>query len=155
MKMNLLALCALWLSMSAFAGISIDVKNADGTITPIAGAAGQITHTLTVDEDEINSVSRVEQQNGYSGSKVADWPVKAAPGFVHTINCMGDGSALASGTVILYDSLTEGGAIIWQGDFAITGNYASFTVILDNVATIGLYLGYTTATDIRCSVSFR
>ena len=121
----------------------------------VVNATGQPTITLLTGEDQPNSVFRVEQQNSYSGSKVADYQVKASPGFVHALNCMGDGSALAGGTVILYDSLTETGAIIWQGDFIITGDYRAFTVPLNNVATIGLYLGFTTVSDIRCSVSFR
>lgn len=155
MKINLLALSALLLSVSVFAGTSVDIKNVDGTITPIAGAEGQVTNTLTSCEDEPNSACRVEMQNSYSASKVADYQVKPTPGFLHTINCSGDGSAAAGGSITLYDSTSETGAVIWQYDLAITADIRPFTVVLNNIATIGLYLGYNGPTDIRCSVSFR
>ena len=111
--------------------------------------------TLLACEDQPNSVCRVETQTSYSGSKVADYQVKSTPGFVHTINCSGDGSAAAGGSITLYDSTSETGSAIWQYDLAITADIRPFTVVLDNIATIGMYLGYNGPTDVRCSVSFR
>lgn len=143
---------------SAYILIGVLIATVAGSYAATGGKLGAQLFsmaTLTACEDEDNSACRVEQQFSYSGPKVADYQVKASPGFVHALNCMGDGSALAGGTVILYDSLTESGTIIWQGDFIITGDYRAFTVPLNNIATIGLYLGFTTVSDIRCSVSFR
>ena len=130
--------------LSTLTGIAENILSTNGALH----AFGQLLSY----EDTLNSAARVETQTSYSGSKVADYQVKNAPGFVHALNCMGDGSALAGGTVILYDSLTEAGAIIWQGDFIITGDYRAFTVPLNNVATIGLYLGFTTVSVIHLAV---
>ena len=111
--------------------------------------------TLGACEDQTNSVCKTEMQMSYSSPKIADYQVKASPGFVHAISCEGSDGVATAGTIILYDSLTEAGSIIWQFDTFATAQYTPFTIILDNVATIGLYLGYTTVADVRCNVSYR
>ncbi|MEQ1771211.1 MAG: hypothetical protein ABL879_15370 [Devosia sp.] len=156
MKINLLALLALLLSMSVFAGTSVDVKDADGTITPIAGAEGQVTNTLTSCEDEPNSVCRVETQMSPCVD-LADKICKASKGFVHSISCWGTDEAATAGRVRLVDDATVTGTAaneIWGAEFAATLQ-PPVGAILDQIVTRGLHLDFTTTADVKCTVSYR
>ena len=109
-------------------------------------------------EDTVASIARVEQQFSYSGSKTADYQVKASAGFVHAITCStpaGGGAGIA-GAVTLRDALTETTPIVTTLGFPLNAYFVPFTIIVDSVFTTGIYLGFDgTVTNVSCSVSFR
>lgn len=111
--------------------------------------------TLIWCEDDVNSVCRVEQQFSGSNNKTADTQVKASAGFVHVLECIGTDAVATAGTIILYDNTAESGTIIRS--WAVTAIAIPMPVLfsINQVATTGLYLGFTTTVDVTCSVSYR
>jgi hypothetical protein len=91
-----------------------------------------------------------------SGKKTADAQIKASAGFAGTLVCIGDASAAAGGTIIIYDSLTETGTALFTLDIVATSDYHLPMVIpLNHAAATGIYMGYTTVTDVACHLSYR
>lgn len=152
------ALLALLFSLSAFAGTSIDVRNADGTIEPLKGASGQPTITLLACEDQTNSVCRVETQTSGTpcAAAIADTQCKATAGFVNTVTFSQTSlTPPVAGVITIYDSATEAGTVIWSGYFS-TAVLTPFTILLNRVAATGIFVGYdATVTGIKMSVSYR
>lgn len=111
--------------------------------------------TLLAGEDTTNDVIKVEQRFLSSGTKTADAQIKASPGFVHTVTCYGTDNAAVAGTIILYDNTAESGTVLWSWTIGALDYHIPFTVHLDATAATGLYLGYTTTTDVNCTVSYR
>ena len=122
-----------------------------------AGAADQLgvsLATLISGEDPTNNVLRTESQFSYKLT-TADAQAKASPGFVHSVTCATSaGSAATAGTVSIHDALTETTPTIATIGIPATA-FVPFTVILDTVATTGIYVGYATAAGISCTVSYR
>jgi len=61
-------------------------------------SSGQVTQTLQAGEDQTNDVQKVGGQFSYSTPKTADYQVKNAAGFVHTVTCVGTDAAAAART---------------------------------------------------------
>jgi hypothetical protein len=122
-------------------------------------SSGQITQTLQAGEDQTNNVQRVETQMSSSGTVAVDTQIKATPGYVDSVSCIGLDAAAIAGTIILHDATTETAGTT---DDKLTftpyiANY-SLNVItwpLHTVMATGIYLGFTTTTDIACTVSYR
>lgn len=111
--------------------------------------------TLLSGEDQTNGVMKVEQQFSSSGIETADVQIKASAGYVDSITCYGTDNAAVAGTIILYDNTAESGTIIWSWTVAALDYHIPFTVPLHVTAATGLYLGYTTTTDVNCTVVYR
>lgn len=106
-------------------------------------------------EDVSNNICKVEQRFSYDGNITADKQIKAAPGFIHQIVCIGTDAAATAGTIILYDNTAESGTIIFSWAVQAVAYTQPVTIPLDVVAGTGLYLGFTTTGDITCTVSYR
>lgn len=109
--------------------------------------------TLIAGEDQTNNVLKTEQR--FTLKKVsADDQIKSGAGFVHTLTFSCNDAAPTAGSIILYDSLTETGTIIFSHTFTTTP-FVPFTVTLDGTFATGLYAGFTTTGDVNLTVSYR
>lgn len=106
-------------------------------------------------EDTVAHVCRVEQQFLKAGNLTADTQIKASAGFVHTLICGGTDAAATAGQIVLYDSLTETGTIVYQWDVQAVAYPSPVVIPLDVVMLTGIYLGFTTTADMRCTVVYR
>jgi len=111
--------------------------------------------TLIAGEDQAANVIRVEGQFLSSGTKTADAQIKATPGYVDVINCYGTDAAAVAGTIILYDNTAESGTILWSWTVGALDYHIPFDHQVHAIAATGIYLGYTTTTDVNCTVSYR
>lgn len=130
---------------------------ADGDVTvlqsDVNGNTKVTLNTLIAGEDLTNDVQKVEQRFSYVNLS-ADGQVKAGAGFLHTLTFAQIDAAPTAGTIIVYDSLTETGTIIYSETFDTTV-FRGYTVTLDVSFATGLYIGFTTTADVGCTVSYR
>ena len=161
MKNLIFTLCCVALlagCQPAHAGTSIDMRNTDGTIDPIQGVEGQVVTALDSAEDEVNSVDRVEQQFSYQTPVAVDTSVKAAPGYVHVLKCSPTDNASVAGTIQLRDATSAGAGTVVEEWTVLAIDYTTrvpITFPVNKIFTTGIYLDFTTTTDIKCDVSFR
>jgi hypothetical protein len=104
-------------------------------------------------EDNYAGVAKVESRYNYT-RLVADYSVKAGTGLLHSLTFACADSTPTAGSIVVYDSLTEAGDIIYSETFDTTP-FRGFSVILDVVFTNGLYIGFTTTADIGVTASWR
>lgn len=91
-----------------------------------------------------------------STQKSADAQIKASAGYVGNLICTGDASAAAAGTIIVYDSLTETGTVLYTLNITLALDYhLPMTIPINTSAATGIYLGYTTVSDVNCTVFYR
>jgi hypothetical protein len=86
--------------------------------------------------------------------KAADALVKTGAGKLHTLTFSCNDAAPTAGSVIVYDSLTETGTVIFNHTFTTTP-FAPCSVVLDVAFATGLYIGFTTTADVNVTVSYR
>ena len=98
-------------------------------------------------------INKVESRFSHS-HVTSDAQVLAGEGFLHSLTFASTSAAPTAGTIIVYDSLTEAGTIIYSDTFTTTA-FRGYTVLLDVVCTTGLYVGFTTTNDVGCTVSYR
>ena len=117
--------------------------------------------TLISGEDTINNLLRVEHRyinipiGGTTSRIAADQLYKTGSGYVKNISCFSDAVATA-GTIVLYDNIVSGtGNILWSFDVQVIGYPTPFVVPLEVPFSIGLFLDFTTTTDMFCTVSYR
>ena len=84
----------------------------------------------------------------------ADGQVKAGPGVLHSLTFSCNDAAPTAGSLIVYDSLTETGTVIFNHTFTTTP-FAPCTVVLDVAFSVGLYLGFTTTADVNVTAAYR
>ena len=123
---------------------SYDSATGGGKVTLVTQIAG---------EDLTNEILKVEQR--FTPLYVtADTQVKAGAGFLHTITFTCIDAAPTAGTIIVYDSLTETGTILYSETFTTTP-FRGYTVTIDGNFATGLYVGFTTTADVGVTVSYR
>lgn len=123
-----------------------------------AGSADQLgvsLATLISGEDQTNNVLRTEQQFSYCANKTADAQCgSSGTRFVHTLTCASNDAAATAGSVALSDATAAG-----SGNVLVIGFPAAYvpaaTVVVDATFTTGIYLDFTTTTDVSCTVSYR
>lgn len=92
--------------------------------------------------------------NYFTGRHVtADAQIKAGAGFLHSLTFAPTDAAPTAGTIIVYDSLTETGTVLYSETFTTTP-FRGYTVTLDVAFGTGLYVGFTTTTDVGVTVSY-
>lgn len=101
-----------------------------------------------------NRIVRVEQGQFIHSHKTADAQIKAGEGFLHTLTFAQTDAAPTAGTIIVYDSLTETGTIIYSETFDTT-IFRGYSVHLDVLFATGLYVGFTTTADVGITVAYR
>ena len=109
--------------------------------------------TKIAGEDLTADVLKTEQRFSFT-RLAADGQVKAGAGFLHTLTFACADAAPTAGSIIVYDSLTETGTVIYSETFDTTA-FRGFSVILDASFSTGLYIGFTTTADIGCTASWR
>lgn len=85
--------------------------------------------------------------------KTSDALVKSGTGILHSVTFTCNDAAPTAGSVILYDSLTEANTQILNHTFTTTP-FAPCTVVLDVAFTTGLYIGFTTTTDVNVTLAY-
>lgn len=109
--------------------------------------------TKLAGEDLTNDVMKTEQR--FSFTRVtADTQIKSGAGFLHALTFACADAAPTAGSIIVYDSLSETGTVIYSETFDTTA-FRGYTVILDVSFSTGLYVGFTTTADVGCTVSYR
>lgn len=151
----------LWaISMLAWAGSStFNIAGDNGQ--PLAMSNGGVPvdmKGLLYGEDKTNSVFKVEGQFSYQTPVTSDTAVKASAGYVHYLACSPTDNAAVAGTIQLRDSLSAGaGNIVFEWtvlaiDYTVAGpRYFP----IDSVFGTGIYLDFTTTSDVKCWVSYR
>ena len=89
----------------------------------------------------------------YSAVQAADGAVKASPGLLHSVTFSCNDAAPTAGSIIIFDSLSESGTQVFNHTFTTTP-FLPFTVVLDYVMTIGIYIGFTTTADVNVSCAY-
>lgn len=86
--------------------------------------------------------------------KAADALVKTGSGVLHSLTFSCNDAAPTAGTVIVYDSTTETGTVIYSETFTTTP-FRGYSVVLDVAFVNGLYVGFTTTTDVNVTVAYK
>lgn len=132
--MNLLHKCVLALIL-LFAGVGITW--ATGILKP--GADEPVPVFLT------------------SAVVTSDTAIKAVPGYVRFLVCIGTDNSATAGTIALLDHTAAGGGttvVTWT--IQTTYNYATPVVFpVERAFTTAIYLDFTTTADIGCYVVYR
>lgn len=84
----------------------------------------------------------------------SDTLVKSGTGFLHTVTFSETDAAPTAGTIIIYDNTAESGTIIHSETFTTTP-FRSYTITLDVPFNTGLYIGFTTTTDVGVTLSYK
>lgn len=92
-------------------------------------------------------------QNLQGKNFTADGLAIAGSGVLHSLTFAGTDAAPTAGTIIVYDSLTETGTVLYSETFDTTV-FRGYTVTLDVPFKTGLYVGFTTTADVGVTVSF-
>lgn len=91
----------------------------------------------------------------FTGKHVtSDTQVKKTPGVLHSLTFAQTDEAPTAGSIIVYDSLTETGTILYSETFTTTP-FRGYTVVLDIVFSTGLYIGFSTTADVGVTVSYK
>lgn len=102
-----------------------------------------------------SGVTVVEHRYLTSGPYTADQQIKASAGYVSHLSCQGSDAAAVAGTIILYDSLTETSTAKFTFTVAAL-DYHNWQILpVQSAFGTGIYLGYTTTTDVACTVHYR
>jgi hypothetical protein len=126
-----------------------------GGATPLSYMLVKVKEFLSTfaGEDTANGVMKTEQRFAYSFVQ-ADAAVKSAPGFLHALTFSCNDAAPTAGSIIVYDNTAESGTVIFNHTFTTTP-FVPFTVVIDAVFAVGLYVGFTTTNDVNVTVSYR
>lgn len=84
----------------------------------------------------------------------SDTLVKTGVGQLHSLTFSCNDAAPTAGSIIVYDSLTEGNTQIFNHTFTTTP-FAPTTVLLDVAFKTGLYIGFTTTNDVNVTVAYK
>ena len=104
-------------------------------------------------EDVVNDVMKVEQRYAYS-LVAANAAVKSAPGLLHSLTFSCNDAAPTAGTIDVYDNTVASGTKIFSWTLPATA-FAPCSVIIDAAFATGLYVAFTTTTDVNVTVSYR
>lgn len=104
-------------------------------------------------EDNTNNVAVVEQRYSYT-RLAADGQISPTAGFLHTLTFACADAAPTAGSIIVYDSATETGTIIYSETFDTTA-FRGYTVTLDVSFATACYIGFTTTADVGVTASWR
>lgn len=132
---------------------SFKTPNGDSVIDDTTDSVKVSLATLIAGEDLTNDVQKVENRYSYT-RLAADGQVKAGAGFIHTLTFACADAAPTAGSIIVYDSLTETGTVIYSETFDTTA-FRGYSVLLDVSFATGCYVGFTTTADVGCTVSYR
>lgn len=126
-----------------------------------SGNARMTMGTTAAGEDVAVDVQKTEERyltipvGGTDAMVTADQLYKSGPGYVRSITMYSDATATA-GTIALRDSTTAGaGNILFSFDVLAIAYNTPFTVDLQTPFSVGLYLDFTTTTDMKCMVRYR
>lgn len=90
----------------------------------------------------------------YIGKHItADTQIKKTAGTLHSLTFAQTDAVPTAGSIIVYDSLTEAGTILYSETFTTTP-FRGYTVNLDIAFSTGLYVGFTTTADVGVTVSY-
>ena len=125
---------------------------------PSASAYGLVTMDkkafLDACEDQDASVCMVRILSTRSGKIAADTQISAVPAYVESITIAPNDSVSTSGTIVLYDNTAESGTELFRYEVTTT-YFQPVTIPIHASAATGLYLGFTTTTDVNVWVNYR
>ena len=96
-----------------------------------------------------------EQRYLSSGQKTADAQIKAAAGYVSHMICQGADGAAVAGTIILHNATTETGTAVFTFTVAALDYHVPMVFPINTAFDTGIYLGYTNAVEVSCTVFYR
>lgn len=97
---------------------------------------------------------RVYQSFETSGLCWEDTLVKSGPGMIHTITFSCNDAAPTAGTIAILDDTEAGGSsTVYKENFTTTP-FRGYTVTLDVAVSTGIYVDFTTTSDINVFVSY-
>lgn len=131
----------------------IHVQNSSGDPVAVKQDSNGRIEVSPPGGDDTNDVTKTEQRFSFT-RLAADGQVKAGAGFLHSLTFACADAAPTAGSVIVYDSLTETGTIIYSETFDTTA-FRGYSVILDVSFSTGLYIGFTTTADVGVTASYR
>lgn len=143
------------LSMGRYNSTPLALTNGQSAMIQLDAAANVMATlaTLLAGEDQANNVMRTEQQFSYKQFTTST-QVKGAAGFLHAINFSQNDAAPTAGTIDVYDNPAGTGTKIWTWTLTTTV-FMPFSIILDVAFTTGLYVNFTTTSDVSVTVSYR
>lgn len=105
----------------------------------------------------LEPIAKQETISRYTTSAVvtADTAVKATPGYVKYLSCIGSDAAATAGTIRLYDNTAESGTLVVDWDIQALAYSTPVIFPVERDFTVGIYLGYTTTADVKCYVTYR
>ena len=147
-------LTAIRAKMSAYtsgtAAVALRASIAGG-----GSGGGNVTEqNAPVYEDNANGKAVVEQRYTSTGVIAADLQIKSAPGFIHTITISCNDAAPTAGNLDIYDNTAASGTKLFSTSFTTTW-FAPVTIVLDCVASTGIYADFTTTADVNVVVTYR
>lgn len=136
---------------------SVDEGDVGGLRMSLRRALMVSLDTLIAGEDLTNGVMKVEGQ--FSGTQcTADTQVKASAGYLHALIVQSTDAVPTAGTIVVYDNTAESGTEVCRIDVKATANVgiqSAYTVIVDRVMATGIYVGFTTVTDVAVQAVWR
>ena len=114
--------------------------------------------TLDAGEDQPNNVLRVETQNTYQTPVTTDTLVKTGAAYVKWMSCAPTDNAAVAGTIQLRDATAAGaGTIVVEWTVLAIDYTVNVPKVfpVDSLFTTGVYLDFTTTSDVKCWLSYR
>ena len=89
-----------------------------------------------------------------SGIKTSDAQVKASAGFLHCIIISQNDAAPTAGSIIVYDNTAESGTQVFNWTLT-TAVFIPFEICPDIPMATGIYIGFTTVSDVNVSLTYQ
>ena len=110
--------------------------------------------TVDVDRDHPLPILETGPTGYLYKQMLADTLVKGSPGRLRAIHVSQNDAAPTAGTITVYDSVSEAGAVIWTWTLT-TAVFLPFSVLFDIDFTVGLYVGFATTADVSVTATYR
>ncbi len=130
--------------------------NADVAVlqSDVNGYLKTVEQYIPVYEDNTNGKAVVEHKYTPSYKVTADTLVKTGAGLLHTIVISCNDAAPTAGSIIIYDNTAESGSELFNHTFTTTP-FPPLSLTLDVAVVNGIYVGFTTTTDVNVFLSYR
>jgi hypothetical protein len=141
-----------WLIMGLVLATTISAYAAYTNLTPVT------IQELIAGEDQTGNVIRVEIQNTYATPVATDTLIKTGAGYARYLSCSPTDNAATAGTVQLRDATSAGTGTIMVEWTVLAIDYTvnvPKVFPVDSLFATGLYLDFTTTSDVKCWVSYR
>ena len=135
------------------------LQQPDGTTVPQGGVGDRSKTSASLDtllacEDQIANVCMVRVVSTRTGRLTTNTQISAIPAYVESITISPNDSAPTAGTIVLYDNTAGSGVELFRYEVT-TAYFQPIPVPIHSNATTGLYLAFTTTSDVNVWVNYR